>query len=44
MKDAFDVKAVGGAGFVVGAPLQVVGQLPGTRIVDNSRLILGDGV
>ena len=44
LKDAFDVKAVGGAGFVIGAPLQVVRQLPGTRIVDHSRLILSDGV
>ena len=42
LKDSFNVKAVGGAGLVVGAPLQVVGQLSCSAVVDDARLVLAD--
>ena len=44
LKDSLDVEAVGGASLVVGTPLQVVGQLPGSAVVDDARLALTDGV
>ena len=42
LEDPFDVEAVGGAGLVVGALLEVRGQLPGSEVVHCARMVLRD--
>lgn len=44
LEDSLHVEAVGGAGFVVGAPFEVVGQFPGSGVVDHSGVGRADGV
>lgn len=44
LEDSLHVEAVGGAGFVVGAALQVVGQLSGSAVVDHSGVGRADGI
>ena len=44
LEDALYVEAIGGAGLVVGAALQVAGQLAGSRVLDHARRALTDCV
>ena len=44
LEDPLHVEAVGGAGLVVGAALQVVGQLARAAVVDDPGVGRGDGV
>lgn len=44
LKDTLHIQAVGGAGLVVGATLQIAGQFPGTGVVNHARIALADGV
>lgn len=44
LKDTLHIQAVGGAGLVVGATLQVAGQFAGARVVDDARIAFADGV
>lgn len=44
LEDPLHVQAVGGAGLVVGAALQVAGQLPRPGVVDDPRVGGADGV
>lgn len=44
LEDSLHVEAVGGAGFVVGASFQVVGEFSGSGIVDHSGVGRADGV
>ncbi len=44
LKDSLDIEAVGGAGLVVGAPLEVRGQFPGPRVLDHSRVAVIDSI
>lgn len=44
VEDPVHVEAIGGARLVVGAPLQVGGQLARASIVDHSRVVLADRV
>lgn len=38
LEDPLHVEAIGGAGFVVGAAFEVVGQFSGSAVVDDSRI------
>lgn len=44
LEDSLHVEAVGGAGLVVGAAFEVVGQFPGPAVVDHPRVGRADGV
>lgn len=44
LKDPFHVEAVGGAGLVISAPLQVVGQFASTRVIDDARVSCTDSI
>ena len=44
LKDSLDVEPVGGAGLVVGAPLEVRGQFSRPRVLDNSGVAVVDGI
>lgn len=44
LEDALNVQAVGGAGFVVGAAFEVVGEFSGSAVVDHPRVGRADGV
>ena len=44
LKDAFHIQPIGGARLVVGTSLEVVGELPRSRVVNHARVTLTDGV
>lgn len=44
MEDSLHVESIGGTGLVVSASLEVVGQLPGPGIVDDTGVGGGDGI
>lgn len=44
LKDSFHIEAVSGAGLVVCAALQVIGQLSGPRVINNSGVGSADGI
>lgn len=44
LKDPFHVEAVGGAGLVIGAPLQVIRQFASTRVIDDTRVSCTDSI
>lgn len=44
MEHSLHIEAVGGAGLVVGAPLEVGGQLARAAVVDHARVVLTDAI
>jgi predicted TIM-barrel enzyme len=44
LKDSFDVEAVGGTSFVVGASLEVGGQLASSGVVNYPRVVFANGI
>lgn len=44
LEDSLHIEAVSGAGLVVGGALQVVGELPGSGVVDYPRVGGTDGI
>lgn len=44
LEDSLHVEAVGGAGLVVGAAFQLVGEFSGSAVVDDPRVGRADGV
>lgn len=44
LEDSLHVEAVGRAGLIVGGALQVVGELPGASVIDDSGVGGADGI
>lgn len=44
LEDSLHIEAVGGAGLVVGGTLQVVGELPGASVINDSGVGGADGI
>ena len=44
LEDSFNVESIGGAGFEVGASIEVRSEFSSSGVIDDSRVALGDGV
>lgn len=44
LEDSLHVETVGGARFIVGASFEVIGEFPGSGVVDHSGVGRADGI